>query len=79
MTLLTAQTRPRPHEFEERQMRKSVELDYLLENAVAAALDVAKPHPEFPAKIKVAHRKSSHPARSITHARSRHERAKVAA
>ena len=60
-------------------MRKSMELDYLLENAVAAALDVAKPHPEFLRKIKVAHRKSSHQTRDIAHARSRHERARVAA
>ena len=60
-------------------MRKSVELDYLLENAVAEALDVAKPHPEFPRKIKTARRKSSHQARNPALARTRHERADVAA
>jgi len=60
-------------------MRKSMELDYLLENAVAAALDVAKPHPELLRKIKIAHRKTGHQARSIAPLRSRHERARVAA
>ena len=60
-------------------MRKSVELDHLLENAVAVALDLAKPHPDFPRKIKTAHRKSSHHARSVTASRVRHERTRVAA
>lgn len=40
-------------------MRKSVELDHLLENAVAMALGVAKPHRELSRKIRVAHRKST--------------------
>ena len=60
-------------------MRKSVELDHLLENAVAVALDLAKPHPDFPRKIKTTHRKSSNHARSITVSHGRHDRARVAA
>ncbi|MEO8884147.1 MAG: hypothetical protein ABI377_12155 [Devosia sp.] len=59
-------------------MRKSMELDYLLENAVAAALDLAKPHPEIPKKIRTAHRKSGGRAGSNTPA-ARHERTRVAA
>jgi len=60
-------------------MRKSVELDYLLENAVAVALDVAKPHPDFPKKIRMARRKSSRHAASTAASHGRHDRARVAA
>lgn len=38
-------------------MRKSVDLDPLLENAVAAALGIDRPHPELPNKIRTGHRR----------------------
>ncbi len=57
--MLKSETRQLPLSYQERSMRKSVELDYMLENAVAVALGVAKPHQEFPRKIRVSRRKSS--------------------
>jgi len=60
-------------------MRKSIELDHLLENAVAVALDLQKPHPESPRKIKTARRKASPHARRVAASPARHERTRVAA
>ncbi len=38
-------------------MRKSLELDNLLENAVAAALGLRQPHPRVPARIRAVQRR----------------------
>jgi len=38
-------------------MRQSIDLDHLLENTVATALGLAKPHPEAPTKPRLARRR----------------------
>jgi hypothetical protein len=47
----------------ERQMRRSIELDRLLENAVAAAIGVEAPHPYAPKKLR------SFRPKAVTHGR----------
>jgi hypothetical protein len=39
-------------------MRKAPDLDHLLENAVATALGLDKPHPELPARIRPSQRRA---------------------
>ena len=59
-------------------MRNSNELDFLLENAVAAALGLAKPHPHQPSRLRASQR---HPLGRRHHhviAAPRHERSKAA-
>ncbi len=56
-------------------MRKSVELDQLLENAVAEALGLARPHPFAHRKLRAAPRKSRNGPRTISTSYREHARA----
>ena len=59
-------------------MRKSLELDHMLENAGAVALGLEKPHPQAQRKVRMARVKHM---RGTSHAagRSRREPVRVAA
>jgi hypothetical protein len=52
-------------------MRKSIELDQLLENAVAAAIGVARPHPYAPKRLRSWRAK---PAQHSRHLQASHRR-----
>jgi hypothetical protein len=57
-------------------MRKSIELDQLLENAVAVAIGVARPHPYAPKKLRSLRVKAATHGRHIpTSHRREHPRA----
>lgn len=53
-------------------MRKSVELDHLLENAVAAALGLPEPHPQPPGKLRASRARASRRRQTPPHARREH-------
>lgn len=56
-------------------MRKSAELDHLLENAVAAALGLDAPHPETPRRLRASRRKLSRRQHVVKTMRHEHSRA----
>jgi hypothetical protein len=57
-------------------MRKALDLDHLLENAVATALGLEKPHPELPAHIRpMRRRKLVHRQHGVAAPRREHRRA----
>jgi hypothetical protein len=59
-------------------MRKSLDLDHLLENAVAEALGLDRPHPETPRRLRSNARRSNR-RREATVVRARHEHTRAAA
>lgn len=59
-------------------MRRSTELDHMLENAVAVALGLATPHPQAPKKVRQMRAKVSRRGHHVTR-QPRREPVKVAA
>ena len=59
-------------------MLRSIELDHMLENAVAVALGLAKPHPQAPKKVRPARAKASRRGHHVTR-QPRREPVKAAA
>jgi hypothetical protein len=59
-------------------MRKSLDLDHLLENAVAEALGLDRPHPDTPRRLRSNARRSNR-RHEDTPIRARHEHTRAAA
>lgn len=60
-------------------MRKSLDLDHLLENAVASALGLERPHPRVPRRLRQVAPRSVLRRRQATPTARRQDRARAAA